>query len=195
MIVKLMDWALKESATWATVRLNVAGIVPGALAVAVKVPTFDPAVRVGAVATPEPSLTALPNDIAPANERPADAEKTTLTPDRGLPFASRTVTWSGIAKAVLTRVLWPDPAVTVTEAGAIGATVKGVLVTGAKPGEVARRLWLPEAAMLKAGKDARPVAGSAVVVLPKIAPVPEVRLSVTGIADAAPPAGRFALGA
>ena len=68
-----------------------------------------------AVATPEALVVAV-TVAMPAPE--AGPVKVTVAPEIGLLEASFTVTESGVAKAVLTVVLWPLPEFAVIEAGA-----------------------------------------------------------------------------
>ena len=175
-------------------RVNVADATPPTVAVTVKLPTFDPAVRIGAVATPEALLIVLADAAPPAKLALDPTLKRTMIPCSGFPLALRTVACRGMTNGVFTTVLWPEPLVAAIDAGATGAILNGALVAGAKPGLVAWRLWLPDAAMLSEGKVAMPVAGSAAALLPKRLPMPETKLSVTGMAGGVPPAGWFAPG-
>jgi hypothetical protein len=72
--------------------------------------------NVGDVATPELLVCALAVVPPPAKVPPAPAPgalKKTLAPETRLPYASFTVTTSGLPNAKPTGVLWPLPEVTV----------------------------------------------------------------------------------
>ena len=86
-------------------------------------PAVPLAVKVDDVATPEALVTALE---APWNDPLAPLEgavKVTVTPLTGLPDASMTVAWRGVANTVLTVVVCGVPPVAAIEAAAPGALV------------------------------------------------------------------------
>src|SRR5450755_1209693 len=98
------------------------------------------------LATPLASVTALGADRFALAPLPG-AAKLTVTPGTGLLPASRTVTESGLAKAVLMVVLWGvDPGLAVTDAGAPTVLVSEKL-TVVRPAAAAVTVYGPPATL------------------------------------------------
>src|SRR5437762_1480858 len=134
-----VDWAALGPPAVAEA-VNVTGLPVRPVAVARNVSVLAAAPRVQEFAAATPFALVVTGDAGSTVPLSPVVANVTATPATGLWSWSRTITAGGVATAVPTVAVWLLPALGAIDAAAAGVTLKGLLVTGPRPPELATRV-------------------------------------------------------